>query len=106
MGAIRKLTGAQAQVDAYRKNTKMTVQAQTVAAQETANAAMSQARATALATSAASQREQAAQTVAETLDTPMEVAQVSVGGAEQLTAEARRRKRSTFGTNYLQGLGL
>lgn len=101
MGFIRKITGAQGQINAVNANAaaqieaaKTTASAQVKALNDSAYAAAEQQRIIA-------ERSRAEDAAAQAAMQPMQVAEVSLADAQTgSVAAVRQRKRAQFGKNY------
>ena len=99
MGAIRKLTGVQSQIDAANRNARVQEEAAQAAAKAAAEAAQVSAQSAANQQRNAQEREQIQADIAGRLAAP-ESADVQLGNANDNSSGATRRRRATFGRNY------
>jgi len=107
MGAVRKFTGQQAQLDLAKENAARQEAAAKAAADAASRSAAAQARAAADSQAQAVQRSAAEQKASDVMAQPLQSAEVDVNApaAETATAASRRR-RSSFGQTYNTGVSL
>jgi hypothetical protein len=107
MGAVRKLTGVDKQVDAANKNTDAQVQATAQAAAQQQQALMASARAAADQQAQLAARSAAESKAATAASAPLETADVQLDpDASESAAGGKARRRAAFGRNYSTGVSV
>lgn len=104
MGAIRKLTGVQGQIDAANRNTRVQAEAAAAAAEAAAAQAQAQAQAAADSQRNTAERSQIEADITANLKAPDQV-DVQLDAANTNSVGATRRRQATFGRNYSAGAG-
>jgi hypothetical protein len=101
MGFLRKLTGAQGQIDAAKKNANATMAAAKLSADSQIAALNATTQAAAAAQAQAAERSRVEREAADAVSKPLEVADVSLAPAATGSAVGdARRKRAQFGRGY------
>ena len=105
MGFVRKLTGAQGQIDAARRNAQAQEDAVKQSAAATETAAMQSAKAAADQQAQLAARSAAEQKAADAVATPLATAGVAIADDSTSTSDVRRR-RVKFGKDYASGVNI
>lgn len=107
MGYVRKLTGAQGQIDAARQNAAATEAATMQAAKAQQQQLIQSAKAAADAQAQASARAAAEAKASAAVSAPLETVDVSLDApVAESAAVVKRRKRASFGTGYSTGVSV
>lgn len=105
MGKVRKLTGAQAQIDAAKRNAKAQEDATKLSARQAETNAMESARAAADSQAQLAARSAAEQKAQDAVSLPLGQVDVSVDTDSASTSDVRRR-RAKFGRDYSVGVNI
>lgn len=103
MGFLRKLTGAQGQIDAAKKNALAQEEATRQSAAAAERAAMQSARAAADQQAQLAARSAAEQKASDAVSKPLAQVDVSVDTDASSTSDVKRR-RARFGKDYTSGV--
>lgn len=107
MGKLRKLTGAQGQIDAVNQQANAQVEAAKQAADSQVQALNSSASATAQAMATAAARDNAENTAIDAVSKPLEVADVALDEAATDSLSAvKRKQRAKFGVGVGTGVSI
>jgi hypothetical protein len=107
MGWIKKITGISSIEDANKSNARAVTAAAKANSEASANAAIDQARTIAEQQAASTARDAAIARARELSATPMDSADVQLEAtSEESAAAASRKKRGSFGRDYLSGVSI
>ena len=107
MGTVRKLTGAQGQIDAANRNADAQLEASKQATQGQVQALNASATAAANAQKQAAARSQAEAAAAAAVSAPLAVAEVALDpAATESGAATARKKRAQFGKSFSSGVNI
>lgn len=105
MGWLKRITGIDSQQRAMKANAAATIAAAEQSSRDAANAALDQARAATDQMASQVARDAAIDKANDLLDVPMETADVQIEAqSTESAAAARRKKRGSFGNDYLSGV--
>lgn len=107
MGAVRKWTGVNAQVDATNRNAAATIAATEAAAAQQQQQLMAAAKASADQQAQLAARSAAESKAASAASSPLQTADVQLDpDAKESATAGRARKRAAFGRNYSTGVSV
>lgn len=107
MGFVRKLTGAQGQIDSVKRQTSANIAAAKQAADAQVRALNDSARAAADAQRMTAERAKVEEAAADIASRPMEVADIALDPVvNESLATSRRRTRAQFGSGRATGVSI
>lgn len=107
MGWLKRITGIDSQQRAMKANAAATIAAAEQSSRDAANAALDQARSANDQMQQQVVRDAAIDKANDLLDVPMETADVQIEAQQAASASAiKRKKRGTFGTDYMSGVSI
>lgn len=106
MGAVRRWTGAQGQIDAMNANAAQQERATKEAARAQAQSLLDAARAAATQQAQMSARSAAEAKAATVASQPLAQADVQIDDGVENSTAARRSRRASYGRNYSSGVSI
>lgn len=107
MGFVRKLTGADGQIKAMKKNTQVQIKAAKEAADAQVRSLNDAANQAAAQQAMLAERQKVESLAADAVSAPMDVADVALAApAEGASIAATRKRRQQFGQNFGTGVNI